>query len=110
MPLKLHEIFKNKPNIKRGVPSVKVIAGIIGMCWISPCKNRQIAKKIGVSDSVISEAINNHLLESKLIIPDESIPNQKRISYTINFIGLIDYLADLMRNDFKGRKEKGNQA
>lgn len=105
MTVKLEEIFKEKSLIKRGIPSVKVISGIIGKCWISPCKNREIATEIGVSDGVISEAINNHLKKSNVIIiePDKEL---KRFNNTVNFEGLIDYFAELVKHEFKGDKKE----
>ena len=110
MPLHLEKIFdeedKEGKKRKRGVPSIKVVAGIIGLCWISPKKNREIAKAIGVSDSVISEAMNSYFLNSNLIVVDRSDPKRKRLSYTVNFIGLIDYLTELMGDSFTGRKEE----
>ncbi len=110
MPLHLEKIFneeeKEGKKRKRGVPSIKVVAGVIGLCWMSPKKNREIAKAIGVSDSVISEAINSYFLQSNLIVVDRSDPKKKRVSYTVNFIGLVDYLTELMGNSFTGRKEE----
>ena len=105
MTVKLEEIFKEKSLIRRRIPSVKVISGIIGRCWISPCKNRDIATEIGVSDGVISEAINNHLKESNVLIiePDKVL---KRFNNTINFEGLIDHFNELVKHEFKGDQKK----
>ncbi|MHA1227913.1 MAG: hypothetical protein ACTSPV_14295 [Candidatus Hodarchaeales archaeon] len=103
MPLNLDVIFKGHEKSNRGVPSLKVVGGIIGRCWIAPALNREIANEIGVSDSVISEAIKNHLIHSKLIIPYKERPESKRTRYTINFISIIDYFTKI--SNFQGRKE-----
>jgi hypothetical protein len=96
-------IFRENINTKRRFPSVKVISGIIGRCWISPCNNREIAQKLCVSDGVISEAINNHLKSSNLIILEPISEGDKRVHNNINFSSLVEYLSSL--SDFKGDKD-----
>ncbi len=96
MPLKLDEMFKEKLPTKRGTMSVKVISGILGKCWSSPCKNRDIAQTLNVSDGVISEAINNHLKAARII---EFLPEKgKRFNNSINFKELIAYFFSLIRD------------
>ncbi|MHA1971712.1 MAG: hypothetical protein ACTSW1_01895 [Candidatus Hodarchaeales archaeon] len=103
MPLNLDVIFKAHERPNRGVPSLKVIGGVIGCTWMAPALNREIANELGVSDSVVSEAIQNHLIPSKLIIPYKATPESKRVRYNVNFISIIDYFTEI--TNFRGRKE-----
>jgi hypothetical protein len=105
MPLHLDQIFSEKPTTKRGVPSVKVVAGILGMCWKGASKNRDIAKSIEVSDSVISEALKNYLLVSNLIESHQRDPTIQRFTYSVNFIEMIDYFYKLIEESISHNKE-----
>ena len=95
----LDEIFKPKSLTKKGVPSIKVIAGIIGICWIKPMKNREIANKLSVSDAVISDAVNNHLKKAEVLIIEPS-SSEKRFKNNLNFSGIVEYLSKV--SDWRG--------
>ncbi len=103
MPLELNRIFEKEPigndktskkKRRRVIPSLKVTVGIIGVCWESPSTNGEIARSLGVTDSVISEAIKGRLFDSKLLLKDESYLSKKSFHYTINFSGIIDYITN----------------
>ncbi len=103
MPLEMNRIFEKetlnndktrKKKRRRVIPSLKVIVGIIGVCWESPSTNGEIARSLGVTDSVISEAIKGRLFDSHLLLKDESYMNKRSFYYTINFSGIVDYITN----------------
>ncbi len=95
----LDEIFKPKSLTKKGVPSIKIVAGIIGNCWIKPMKNREIANKLSVSDAVISDAVNNHLKRAEVLVIEPS-SSEKRFKNNLNFLGIVEYFSEI--SDWKG--------
>jgi DNA-binding transcriptional regulator GbsR (MarR family) len=114
MPLEMGRIFEKeapdnintvKKKRRRVIPSLKVIVGIIGVCWESPSTNGEIARSLGVTDSVISEAIKGRLFDSNLLLKAQSQLSKKSYYYTINFSGIIDYITDHFKVKLTGDKE-----
>ena len=114
MPLEMDRIFGKEPvnndksakkKRRRVIPSLKVMVGIIGVCWESPSTNGEIARSLGVTDSVISEAIKGRLLDSNLLLKDSKYLSKKSFNYTINFSGIIDYITNHFEVNLTGDKE-----
>ncbi|MFX0172583.1 MAG: hypothetical protein ACFE9L_11745 [Candidatus Hodarchaeota archaeon] len=93
-------------RIAKNPPSLRIISGIIGRCWIECCRSPELSKLLGVSQSTISFAINNHLQPSELIYIKPDASGKRRFYNHLNFEALVKYFIDFSNLELSEKETK----
>jgi len=105
----MENLFKEKKiNSGKVTASPKVIFGIIGKCWESPSRNKDIAEFLDVKPQTISKVVNYVLESPKGIGVIEKFYSNKQGAtvITINFEGIFDYLTFYSKQEFSEEEKQ----
>ncbi|MFX0063898.1 MAG: hypothetical protein ACFFC7_17145 [Candidatus Hermodarchaeota archaeon] len=84
--------FLGKERSPKRSPSLKIVSGILGRCWIGCCQSPEISQLLGISPSTISFAMRNHLQPSGVIVIKPDLGGKRRFYNHLNFVPLIKFV------------------